>query len=59
MQRMINSHVEASKIGRQIAAQAIDSQRRCGGSSTSTSPDPDPEPSIPVSSAEVTFSFNI
>lgn len=41
MQRMINTHVEASKIGRQIAEQVIDSQRRSDNtSSAGSSPDP-------------------
>lgn len=30
MQRMINTHIEASKIGRQIAEQVLDYQRRMG-----------------------------
>lgn len=30
MQRMINTHIEASKIGRQIAEQVMDFQRRLG-----------------------------
>lgn len=34
IQRMINSHVEASKIGRQIAEQVLDHQRRIGDSSS-------------------------
>lgn len=55
MQQMINSHVEASKIGRQIAEQVMDSQRRGGESSSGSSPDPDPESSLPISSAEVCF----
>lgn len=41
MQRMINSHVEASKIGRQIADQVLDYQRRIGDTSSESSPDPD------------------
>ncbi|XP_062542925.1 basic helix-loop-helix ARNT-like protein 1 isoform X2 [Armigeres subalbatus] len=40
IQRMINSHVEASKIGRQIAEQVLDHQRRIGDSSSESSPDP-------------------
>ncbi|XP_065079375.1 protein cycle isoform X2 [Ochlerotatus camptorhynchus] len=40
IQRMINSHVEASKIGRQIAEQVLDHQRRTGDSSAESSPDP-------------------
>lgn len=56
MQQMINSHVEASKIGRQIAEQVMDSQRRGGESSSGSSPDPDPESSMPISSAETHIS---
>lgn len=53
MQRMINTHVEASKIGRQIAEQVMDSQRR-GELSSDSSPDPDPEStSMPIPTAEV------
>ncbi|XP_053675151.1 protein cycle [Anopheles nili] len=40
IQRMINSHVEASKIGRQIAEQVLDHQRRVGDSSSESSPNP-------------------
>lgn len=40
IQRMINSHVEAGKIGRQIAEQVLDHQRRTGESSAESSPDP-------------------
>jgi aryl hydrocarbon receptor nuclear translocator-like protein 1 len=32
-QRMINTHIEASKIGSQIAEQVLDHQRRMGESS--------------------------
>lgn len=51
---MINTHVEAGKIGRQIAEQVMDSQRRVESPSDS-SPDPDPESSLsmPVNSGEV------
>ncbi|CRL00054.1 CLUMA_CG013341, isoform B [Clunio marinus] len=42
MQRMINTHIEASKIGRQIAEQVMDYQRRIGDASSGSSPDPDP-----------------
>ncbi|GAB0089841.1 CYCL [Sergentomyia squamirostris] len=41
MHRMINTHVEASKIGRQIAEQVLDHQRRVGESSSESSPDPE------------------
>ncbi|XP_053689488.1 protein cycle isoform X2 [Sabethes cyaneus] len=40
IQRIIHSHVEASKIGRQIADEVIDHQRRLGNSSAESSPDP-------------------
>lgn len=62
MQRLIKTHIEASKIGRQIAEQVVDSQRRGGESSSSNSPDPDPESSLPMPSAEVILhisDFNI
>lgn len=55
MQRMINSHIEASKIGRQIAEQILDSQKKSGESSSDSSPDPDTESSIPISSADVSY----
>lgn len=42
MTRMINTHIEASKIGRQIAEQVLDYQRRMGDHSSESSPDPDP-----------------
>lgn len=43
MTRMINTHIEASKIGRQIAEQVLDYQRRMGDASPdSSSSDPDP-----------------
>ncbi|XP_059614097.1 protein cycle isoform X2 [Phlebotomus argentipes] len=41
MHRMINTHIEASKIGRQIAEQVLDHQRRVGDSSSESSPDPE------------------
>uniref|UniRef100_A0A1L8DMD6 Putative hypoxia-inducible factor 1/neuronal pas domain protein npas1 n=1 Tax=Nyssomyia neivai TaxID=330878 RepID=A0A1L8DMD6_9DIPT len=41
MHRIINTHVEASKIGRQIAEQVLDHQRRVGDSSSESSPDPE------------------
>nr|XP_022917453.1 protein cycle isoform X2 [Onthophagus taurus] len=48
MQRLINNHVEASKIGRQIAEQVMDSQRRVEENSSGGSPDPDSESTIQV-----------
>lgn len=38
MTRMINTHIEASKIGRQIAEQVLDYQRRMGDGSSGSSP---------------------
>lgn len=57
MQHIISTHVEASKIGRQIVEQVMDSQRRGGESSSSSSPDPDPESSLslPLTSGEVSW----
>ncbi|CAH1170130.1 unnamed protein product [Phaedon cochleariae] len=59
MQIMIN--VEASKIGRQIAEQVIDSQRRGGDSSSGSSPDLDQESSLslPLASEESHISTTI
>lgn len=59
MQHIINTHVEASKIGRQIVEQVMDSQKRSGDSSSSNSPDPDPESSLslPLTSGEVSELF--
>lgn len=57
MQRLISTHVEASKIGRQIAEEVLDSQRRGGDSSSDNSPSPDAEkavtPQVTQSSEEV------
>jgi aryl hydrocarbon receptor nuclear translocator-like protein 1 len=57
MQRLISTHVEASKIGRQIAEEVLDSQRPGGDSLSDSSPSPDAErtlpPQISQSSAEV------
>lgn len=39
---MISTHIEASKIGRQIAEQVLDYQRRAGDTTSSES-SPDPE----------------
>ena len=53
MQRLINNHVEASKIGRQIAEQVMDSHRRGDEASSGSSPGPDSEPSVPVANNDV------
>ncbi|XP_048506655.1 protein cycle isoform X2 [Athalia rosae] len=44
LERLITSHVEVSKIGRQIAEEVLDSQRRGEDSSLGSSPDPGSEP---------------
>ncbi|XP_055378437.1 protein cycle [Condylostylus longicornis] len=57
--RIINSHIEASKIGRQIAEQVLDYHRRISDSSTESSPDPDSRsgnPSQTMSSGENSIS---
>ncbi|KAJ8924627.1 hypothetical protein NQ315_000777 [Exocentrus adspersus] len=46
MQHIISTHVEASKIGRQIVELVMDSQRRGGESPASNSPDPDPKTTL-------------
>lgn len=40
LERLISSHVEVSKIGRQIAEEVLDSQRRGEDSSSGSSPGP-------------------
>lgn len=52
MQRIISSHIEASKIGREIAEQAMDTHRRTDETSAESS-DPDPESSLHVTSNDV------
>ncbi|VEN57231.1 unnamed protein product [Callosobruchus maculatus] len=60
IQMMINNHIEASKIGRQVAEQVSDSQRiRCESSPVS-SPDPDESSlSLPMTSGESHISTNL
>lgn len=55
---MINTHVEASKIGRQIAEQVIDSQRRGYESSSGNSPD-SAEFDHNISNAEVFYYYKV
>lgn len=47
MQRLITSHVEVSKIGRQIAEEVLDLQRRNEDSSYSDSPNSDSDQIAP------------
>ncbi|XP_043478053.1 aryl hydrocarbon receptor nuclear translocator-like protein 1 isoform X2 [Leptopilina heterotoma] len=44
LERLISSQVEVRKIGRQIAEEVLDLQRRCEDSSSVRSPDSGPEP---------------
>lgn len=46
LERLISSHVEVSKIGRQIAEEVLDLQRRGEDSSSGSSPGPGPEPAL-------------
>ncbi|OAD53726.1 Aryl hydrocarbon receptor nuclear translocator-like protein 1 [Eufriesea mexicana] len=46
LERLISSHIEVSKIGRQIAEEVLDLQRRGEDSSSGSSPGPGPEPAL-------------
>jgi len=46
LERLISSHVEVSKIGRQIAEEVLDLQRRGEDSSSGSSPGPTTETSL-------------
>nr|CAI5823810.1 unnamed protein product [Callosobruchus analis] len=60
IQMMINSHIEASKIGRQVAEQVSDCQRIRCESSPGSSPDPDESSlSLPMTTGESHISTNI
>ncbi|CAH1970499.1 unnamed protein product [Acanthoscelides obtectus] len=60
IQMMINNHIEASKIGRQVAEQVLDSQRIRCESSSGSSPDPDESSlSLPMTSGESHISTNL
>jgi hypothetical protein len=53
MTRMINTHIEASKIGRQIAEQVLDYQRRMGeDASPDSSSSADPDPTLAMSMSD-------
>ncbi|XP_046997855.1 protein cycle isoform X2 [Schistocerca americana] len=49
MQRFISTHVEASKIGRQIAEEVLDSMKQGADSSPGSSPSPDVDQTRPSS----------
>ncbi|XP_068918134.1 protein cycle isoform X2 [Tenebrio molitor] len=59
IQRLISTHVEASKIGRQIAEQVMDSQRRGGEICSESSPDSNAESTLPISSTENHISTSV
>nr|CAH7751330.1 unnamed protein product [Callosobruchus chinensis] len=60
IQMLINNHIEASKIGRQVAEQVSDSQRIRCESSSGSSPDPDESSlSLPMTSGESHISTNL
>ncbi|CAK9803787.1 Aryl hydrocarbon receptor nuclear translocator-like protein 1 [Anthophora plagiata] len=53
LERLISSHVEVSKIGRQIAEEVLDLQRR-GEDSSGSSPGPGPEPALLNTESQIT-----
>ncbi|XP_076288980.1 basic helix-loop-helix ARNT-like protein cyc isoform X3 [Lasioglossum baleicum] len=54
LERLISSHIEVSKIGRQIAEEVLDLQRRGEDSSSGSSPGPGPEPSLLNTESQIT-----
>ncbi|XP_066600320.1 basic helix-loop-helix ARNT-like protein 1 [Prorops nasuta] len=54
LERLISSHVEVSKIGRQIAEEVLDLQRRGEDSSSGSSPGPGPEPTLLNTESQIT-----
>ncbi|XP_033338950.1 basic helix-loop-helix ARNT-like protein cyc isoform X5 [Megalopta genalis] len=54
LERLISSHIEVSKIGRQIAEEVLDLQRRGDDSSSGSSPGPGPEPSLMNTEPQIT-----
>nr|XP_034175023.1 aryl hydrocarbon receptor nuclear translocator-like protein 1 isoform X6 [Osmia lignaria] len=54
LERLISSHVEVSKIGRQIADEVLDLQRRCEDSSSGGSPGPGPESTLLNTESQIT-----
>ncbi|XP_058793226.1 basic helix-loop-helix ARNT-like protein 1 isoform X2 [Phymastichus coffea] len=55
LERLISSHVEVSKIGRQIAEEVLDLQRRSDqDSSSGSSPTPGPEPTLLNPESQIT-----
>ncbi|XP_031833873.2 basic helix-loop-helix ARNT-like protein cyc isoform X2 [Nomia melanderi] len=54
LERLISSHIEVSKIGRQIAEEVLDLQRRGEDSSSGSSPGPGPETSLLNTESQIT-----
>ncbi|XP_024942293.1 aryl hydrocarbon receptor nuclear translocator-like protein 1 isoform X2 [Cephus cinctus] len=54
LERLISSHVEVSKIGRQIAEEVLDLQRRGEDSSSISSPGSGPEPALLNTKSQIT-----
>ncbi|XP_076241204.1 basic helix-loop-helix ARNT-like protein cyc isoform X2 [Calliopsis andreniformis] len=54
LERLISSHVEVSKIGRQIAESVLDSQRRGEDSPSGSSPGPGPEAALLNTESQIT-----
>ncbi|XP_011879757.1 PREDICTED: aryl hydrocarbon receptor nuclear translocator-like protein 1 isoform X2 [Vollenhovia emeryi] len=54
LERLISSHVEVSKIGRQIAEEVLDSQRRGEDSSSGSSPGPAAETGLLNTESQIT-----
>ena len=54
LERLISSHVEVSKIGRQIAEEVLDLQRRGEDSSAGSSPGPGPETALLNTESQIT-----
>lgn len=58
LEKVISSHVEVSKIGRQIAEEVLDLQRRCEDSFSGNSPGPGTEPVLSNAKVIVVFYFH-
>ncbi|KZC05014.1 Aryl hydrocarbon receptor nuclear translocator-like protein 1 [Dufourea novaeangliae] len=54
LERLISSHIEVSKIGRQIAEEVLDLQRRGEDSSSGSSPGPGPEAALINTESQIT-----
>ncbi|KAK1118961.1 hypothetical protein K0M31_013731 [Melipona bicolor] len=54
LERLISNHVEVSKIGRQIAEEVLDLQRRGEDSSSGSSPGPGPESALLNTETQIT-----